>query len=424
MNYIRSVLPFIKKLDRRRFLVFIAVMGPGLITANADNDAGGIATYAVAGAREGYGLLWLLLIITFNLAVIQEMSARMGAVTGKGLADLIRERFGVRITFLSMVLLMVANLTCTIAEFAGVAAAGELFGVSKYISVPVGAAFVWFLVVKGNYKKVERVFLIFCLFFITYVISGFMAHPPWGEVMKGLVTPSFKLNSSYLNLSIALIGTTITPWMQYFLQSSVADKGVKVGEYGYTKAEVFFGAFFTDFIAFFIIVATAATLYRQGITIEGAADAALALKPLAGHYAFILFALGLLNASLMAASILPLSTAYAVSEAFGWESGVDKGFEDAPQFMGLYTGFIVIGAAVVLLPGLSLMEIMLISQTVNGILLPFVLIFMLLLINDREIMGEHVNGPIFNTVAWGTAIALIIMTALLLVTTLVPTLFG
>jgi len=420
----RAFLLSLMKLDRRRILVFLAVMGPGLITASADNDAGGIATYALAGAHEGYGLLWLLFLITFNLAVIQEMAARMGAVTGKGLADLIRERFGVRITFLCMLLLIVANLTCTIAEFAGVAAAMELFGVSRLISVPIAALFVWALVVKGNYKKVERVFLIFCLLYFTYVISGVLAHPPWREVMVSMVTPSFKFDSSYINLAIALIGTTITPWMQFFLQSSVADKGVKVEDYAYTRNEVFIGAFFTDFIAFFIVVATAAALFSHGIRVESAADAALALEPLAGHYAYILFALGLLNASLLAASILPLSTAYAVSEAFGWESGMDKDFDEAPQFFGLYTGFIVIGAGVILLPGLPLMTIMLISQTVNGILLPVILGFMLVLINDKEIMGEHVNGPVFNVVAWATAILLVILTALLLLTTVFPRLFG
>jgi Mn2+/Fe2+ NRAMP family transporter len=421
---LRSIFTNLKKFNRRRLLIFLALMGPGLITANADNDAGGIATYAIAGAQEGYGLLWLLLLITFNLAVVQEMVARMGVVTGKGLADLIRERFGVRLTFFCMVLLIIANLTCTIAEFAGVAASMELFGVSKLISVPLGAAFVWFLVVKGNYKKVERVFLFFCLIYFTYVVSGFIASPPWGQVMKSMVTPSFKMTPTYINLAIALIGTTITPWMQFFLQSAVADKGVKVEDYGYTKAEVFFGAFFTDFIAFFIIVATASQLYTHGISISSANDAALALKPLAGNFAYMLFALGLLNASLMAASILPLSTAYAVSEAFGWESGMDRNFDDAPQFFGLYTGFIVIGAGVIMLPGIPLIQIMLISQTVNGMLLPVILIFMLILVNDKEIMGEHTNGPVFNAVAWGTAIALIIMTVLLIITTIFPAFFA
>lgn len=424
MSLIRSAIQKIAVLDRRRFLIFIAVMGPGLITANADNDAGGIATYAIAGAQEGYGLLWLLLLITVNLAVVQEMAARMGVVTGKGLADLIRERFGVKLTFICMMLLIVANLTTTTAEFAGVAAALELFGVSRFISVPLAAGFVWVLVVKGDYKKVERVFLVFCMLYFTYVVSGIMANPPWREVMAGMVRPSFKLDASYINLSIALIGTTITPWMQFFLQSTVVEKGVKLENYPYTKYEVFFGAFFTDFIAFFIVVATAATLFSHGIKIDSAADAAQALRPLAGDYAYILFAFGLLNASLMAASILPLSTSYAVCEAFGWESGMDKDWGEAPQFLGLYTGFIVIGAGIILLPGLPLMTIMLISQTVSGILLPVILIFMLIIINDREIMGEYVNGPVFNFMAWGIAALLIVLTALLLITTVFPGLFG
>ncbi|MBI5189796.1 MAG: Nramp family divalent metal transporter [Nitrospirae bacterium] len=424
MEKVRSLFLGLRRLDRRRLAILLAVAGPGIITANADNDAGGIATYAIAGAQEGYGLLWLLFVITFNLAVIQEMAARMGAVTGKGLADLIREKFGVKLTFVCMLLLVIANLTTTTAEFAGVAAAMSLFGVSKYISVPLAAVFVWVLVVKGNYKRVERVFLIFCLVFFSYVVSGVLASPPWGEVMASMVRPSFKLDSSYINLSIALIGTTITPWMQFFLQSSVVDKGVRADKYGYTRVEVFLGALFTDFIAFFIIVATAATLFSHGIRIESAADAALALRPLAGDYAYILFAVGLLNASLMAASILPLSTSYAVCEAFGWESGMDKGWEDAPQFLGLYTGFIVIGAFIIMLPGVPLFTVMLISQTVSGILLPVILIFMLLIINDREVMGKYVNGPVFNTVAWFTAGAVIVMTALLLATTVFPDLFG
>ncbi|MBI5696835.1 MAG: Nramp family divalent metal transporter [Nitrospirae bacterium] len=424
MEKVRSLFLGLRRLDRRRLAILLAVAGPGIITANADNDAGGIATYAIAGAQEGYGLLWLLFVITFNLAVIQEMAARMGAVTGKGLADLIREKFGVKLTFVCMLLLVIANLTTTTAEFAGVAAAMSLFGVSKYISIPLAAVFVWVLVVKGNYKRVERVFLIFCLVFFSYVVSGVLASPPWGEVMASMVRPSFKLDSSYINLSIALIGTTITPWMQFFLQSSVVDKGVRADKYGYTRVEVFLGALFTDFIAFFIIVATAATLFHHGIRIESAADAALALRPLAGDYAYILFAVGLLNASLMAASILPLSTSYAVCEAFGWESGMDKGWEDAPQFLGLYTGFIVIGAFIIMLPGVPLFTVMLISQTVSGILLPVILIFMLLIINDREVMGKYVNGPVFNTVAWFTAGAVIVMTALLLATTVFPDLFG
>lgn len=391
----------------------LSVLGPGIITANVDNDAGGIATYAIAGAQEGYGLLWALVLITFNLAIIQEMAARMGVVTGQGLTDLIRERFGVRVTMITLLLLILANLSNTIAEFAGVAAAMELFGVSKYISVPLAALFVWFLVVRWNYHQVERVLLVACLIYFTYVASGFMANPPWAEVMKMTVTPSIKFTSGYLNLFIALIGTTITPWMQFYLQSAVADKGIGLDEYKYTRIDVYFGSFVTDFVAFFIIVATAATLFAHGIEVETAADAARALEPLAGEYAKILFAIGLLNASVLGALVLPLSTAYSVTESLGWESGVSRTFKDAPQFLGLYTFFILIGAGAIMIPELPLMKIMLFSQTINGILLPVVLILMLKLINDRRIMGEHVNSPVRNIVAWGTAIVLIIFTAML-----------
>lgn len=403
----------LSKFRRHKIMILLSVLGPGIITANVDNDAGGIATYAIAGAQEGYGLLWALILITFNLAVIQEMAARMGVVTGQGLTDLIRERFGVKVTMITLLLLIFANLTTTVAEFAGVAAAMELFGISKYISVPAAALFVWFLVVRWNYKQVERILLVACLIYFTYVASGFMANPPWGEVMKRAVTPSIKFTPGYINLFIALIGTTITPWMQFYLQSAVADKGLSIEEYKYTKIDVYFGVFVTDFIAFFIIVATAATLFAHGIQIETAADAAMALEPLAGEYAKILFAIGLLNASVLGALVLPLSTAYAVTESLGWESGVSRTFKDAPQFMGLYTFFIFIGAAAIMIPGLPLMKIMLFSQTISGILLPVVLILMLKLINDRRIMGEFVNTPGRNIVAWSTAIVLMIATVML-----------
>jgi NRAMP (natural resistance-associated macrophage protein)-like metal ion transporter len=396
-------------------MILLSVIGPGIITASVDNDAGGIATYAIAGAQEGYGLLWVLVIITFNLAIIQEMAARMGAVTGQGLTDLIRERFGVKVTMVTLLLLIMANLTTTVAEFAGVAAAMELFGVSKYLSVPAAALIVWLLVVKGNYMQVERILLIGCIIYFTYVISGFMANPPWGDVLKSLVTPTVKFTPSYMNLFIALIGTTITPWMQFYLQSSIVDKGIDMEHFRYTRIDVYLGSFVTDFIAFFIIVATAATLFPHGIMIETAADAAKALEPLAGEFAEMLFALGLLNASILGALILPLSTAYAVTESLGWESGVSRTFKEAPQFLGLYTFIIIIGAGAIMMPGLPLMKIMLFSQTVNGMLLPVVLILMLKLINDRRIMGEHVNSRGRNIVAWSTAIALILATLGLLV---------
>ena len=402
-----------RKFKRRRLMLLMSVVGPGLIAANADNDAGGIATYAIAGAQEGYGMLWMLLLVTFNLAVIQEMAARMGVVTGQGLADLIRERFGVKVTLVTLLLLIFANLTTTIAEFAGVAAAMELFGISKYLAVPLAAMLVWFLIVRWNYRQVERVLLAVCLVYFTYVISGFMANPPWGEVMKGLVTPSVRFTPDYLNLFIAVVGTTITPWMQFYVQSAVVDKGIDVAHYGYTKLDVYAGSIIADFVAFFIIVATAATVFAGGGHIETAADAATALKPLAGRYAEILFGVGLLNASLLGAIILPLSTAYSVTESLGWESGVNRTFREAPQFLGLYTFFIIVGAGAIMIPGLPLMKIMLFSQTVNGILLPVVLILMMKLINDPRIMGEHVNTSARNAVAWGTAVVLIAFTVLL-----------
>lgn len=402
-----------RKFKRRRLMLVMSVIGPGLIAANADNDAGGIATYAIAGAQEGYGMLWALLLITLNLAVIQEMAARMGVVSGQGLADLIRERFGVKVTLVTLLLLIFANLTTTVAEFAGVAASMELFGVSKYLSVPAAALLVWFLIVRWNYRQVERVLLAVCLVYFTYVISGFMANPPWGEVMRHLVSPEIKFTPGYLNLFIALIGTTITPWMQFYIQSAVVDKGIDIQHYKYTRLDVYLGSFVTDFIAFFIIVATAATLFAQGVRVETAADAARALEPLAGHYAEVLFAAGLLNASLLGAIVLPLSTAYSVTESLGWESGVNRTFREAPQFLGLYTFFIIVGAGAIMIPGLPLMKIMLFSQTVNGILLPVVLFLMLKLINDPRIMGEHVNTPARNAVAWATAGVLIVFTVLL-----------
>jgi len=359
-----------------------------------------------------------------SLAVIQEMAARMGVVTGKGLGDLVRERFGVRLTLVIMLLLIIANLLVTIAEFAGVAAALELVGVNRLIAVPPAAFLVWALVVRGKYQQIERVFLFLCTIYLTYAVSGLLAGPDWGHVFKMMATPSFDMKPGYINLVIAMVGTTITPWMQFLLQSSAADKGIPVSEYGYTRAETLLGAFGAVFIVFFIIVSASATLHAHGIAVETAEEAAIALKPLAGDYAYILFTVGLLNASLLGASILPLSTSYAVSEAFGWESGMDRDFDEAPQFLGLYTGLIIIGALVAMIPGLSLISFMIISQTANGILLPIILIIMLKLINDPEIMGEHVNGPFFNLIAWGTALSIILMTILLLATGIFPDLFA
>lgn len=408
------------KIDRRSILLFLAVIGPGIITSNVDNDAGGITTYSLAGANFGYTMLWSLIPITIALIVIQEMCARMGVVTGKGLADLIRENFGVRITFFIMIALVLANLGNIMAEFAGIAASSEIFGVSRYISVPVSAIFVWWLVVKGTYRSVEKVFLAACVFYISYILSGLLASPPWGEVLLQTVTPSFKISSPYLIMLIGLVGTTIAPWMQFYLQSSIVEKGVKAEDYKYSKLDVIFGGIVVSIVAYFIIATCAATIQAHGIKIESAADAAVALSPLAGQYASWLFAFGLLNASLFAASILPLSTSFYVCEAFGWDSGVNKRFNEAPQFYGLYTALITLGAGAILYPDAPLLQIMLISQVINGILLPFILILMLLLINNKKIMGSYVNSKAWNAITWITSAAMIFLTVLLVLTSIFP----
>jgi len=403
-------------LNKRKILVFLSVLGPGIITANVDNDAGGIATYSVAGAHFGYSLLWTLIPITIALIVVQEMVARMGVVTGKTLADLIRENFGVKATFFLMLSLLLADMGNTVAEFAGWASSMEIFGVSKYVSVPIGAFAVWLLVVKGTYRFVERIFLIACTVFLTYVVSAYLIHPPWGQIMLDTVKPSFDFKVPYLLMLIGVVGTTIAPWMQFYLQSAVVEKNIKVENYGASRMDVIVGCFMTDAIAFFIIVSCAATMYASGIRITDAKDAAVALAPLAGRYASILFAIGLANASLFAASILPLATAYYVCEGMGWESGVDKNFKTAPQFMWLYTAIIAIGALIILIPNAPLIPIMLISQVVNGVMLPFVLIFMLLLINNEDIMGDFTNSKTFNIIAWATVVIMIVLTLVLVVT--------
>ena len=403
-----------------RFLLLLAVVGPGIITANVDNDAGGIATYSVAGAHYGYTLLWMMPLVLLALVIIQEMSARLGVVTGKGLADLIREGLGVRWTTIILGMLLFVNLANTVSEFAGVAASMEIFGVSKYISVPLAAVGVWFLIVKGNYKTTERIFLIASAIYLSYVISGFMAKPDWMTVFQASVTPSFHLDAGYVTIFVTIIGTTIAPWMQFYQQSSIVDKGIKVEDYNFEKVDVVVGSIFAVVVAAFIMVACAATLYQSGARIEGAKDAALALGPLAGENATILFGLGLLNASLFSAAILPLSTAYTVCEAFGWESSISHDWKDAPMFFGIYTALIVLGAAIILLPIKSLIDAMMISQTFNGVLLPVILVTMLKLINDKHIMGKYVNGKIFNILAWTTVVILIILAAILVVTTFLP----
>jgi NRAMP (natural resistance-associated macrophage protein)-like metal ion transporter len=403
----------------QKIILILGIIGPGLVTAFADNDAGGITTYSLVGAHYGYKMLWMLFLITFSLAFFQEMVARLGAVTGKGLSDLIREEFGLRWTLFAMVVLLVANLTTTIADFAGVAASLEILGISKYISVPLVSIALWLLVIKGSYRFVERFFLIVAVFFATYVVAGFLAKPDWGLAVTSLVKPQFVWETDYLVLFIATIGTTITPWMQFYLQASVVDKGITIKHYKYSRWDVLVGAFFTDFISFFIIVTCAATLFKAGIPIHDAKDAALALKPLAGHYASVLFALGLFVASMMAASIVPLSTSYAVCEAFGQENGLNKKFSEAPIFFILYTLLIIFGALSVLIPGLPLIKVMVLAQTVQGILLPVILIFILLLLNNRDVMGEHVNGKIYNAVAVITVAGIIAVTLILLVLTII-----
>lgn len=416
---------FFKNLKRyrARFLLLLAVVGPGIITANVDNDAGGIATYSVAGAHYGYGLLWMMPLVALALIIIQEMSARLGVVTGKGLADLIREGLGVRWTTIILGMLLFVNLANTVSEFAGVAASMEIFGVSKYISVPIAAVGVWLLIVKGNYKTTERIFLVASAIYLAYVVSGLLARPDWGMVLKATITPSFQLDAGYVTIFVTIIGTTIAPWMQFYQQSSIVDKGIKLQDYNYEKVDVLVGSIFAVFVAAFIMIACAATLFKTGARIEGAKDAALALGPLAGENATILFALGLLNASLFSAAILPLSTAYTVCEAFGWESSISRDWKDAPMFFGIYTALIILGAAIILLPIKSLIDAMMLSQTFNGVLLPVILITMLTLINNPHLMGKYVNGRIFNWLAWFTVIVLILLAVILVLTTFLPGLF-
>ncbi len=393
--------------DKRRIFLFLAVIGPGIITANVDNDAGGIATYSVAGARFGYSLLWVLIPTTIALIVIQEMVARMGVVTGKGLSELIREEYGVKSAFFIMLTLLVANFGTTIAEFAGWAASMEVFGLTRYITVPFMALSIWFLVIKGSFRIVERVLLVACLLYMGYIISGFLSRPDWLKVATHTFIPTFKWDRDFIMLTIAIIGTTITPWMQFYLQSSIAEKGIKKEQYKTSRLDVIIGCSMTDIIAFFIIVTCATTLFPLGIKINDASEAAIALKPLAGDYATTLFAVSLANASILGAIIVPLATAYYICEAMGWEAGVNKTFKEAPQFMGIYTALILISALIILIPRAPLVLLMILSSVLNGIILPFILIFAVLLVNKRSIMGEYVNSKEYNYIAWGTVIVMI-----------------
>jgi Mn2+/Fe2+ NRAMP family transporter len=407
---------------RARAVLLFGVVGPGFITANVDNDAGGIWTYSVAGAQFGYTLLWVMIPTTLALVVVQEMASRMGAATGKGLSDLIREEFGFRVTFLLMLALVVTNFGNVMAEFAGVASSLQLFHIPKYVSVPVAAGIVWLLVVQGTYSSVEKIFLVASGFYVCYIVAGVLAHPDWRAAAFATVTRPQEVgirNYGYLYMVIGLVGTTIAPWMQFYLQASVVEKGVTMRQYRASRWDVIVGCFFAAIVAWFIIVACAATLHTVGKTqIRDAADAAEALRPLAGEYAYLLFAGGLFNASLFAASILPISTSYAVCEGLGFESGLDKKFHEAPVFYWLYTLIIVVGAGVLLVPRFPLAHIMVLSQVVNGIVLPFVLIFMLLLVNDRELMGTHVNTRGFNLIAWVTVGVMIALTLAMFVTQL------
>jgi NRAMP (natural resistance-associated macrophage protein)-like metal ion transporter len=404
----------------KNMLFFLSVMGPGIITANIDNDASGITTYSVAGARFGYGLLWTLLPTTVALVVIQEMIARMGVITGKGLSDLIREQFGVKAAFFMMLGLFIANFGNTVANLAGWAASMETLGLSKFVMVPIGAISIWILVTKGSYRFVEKILLFACLLYFGYVISGVMARPDWTPVLKSALIPQMRWDSEYVMLSIAIVGTTITPWMQFYLQSSIAEKGIKKEQYKASRLDVIIGCFITDIVSFFIIVTCGALLFPHGIRVNEASEAALALKPLAGEYAYLVFSVCLANASLLGAIIVPLATAYYVCEAMGWEAGVNKTFKEAPQFMWIYTMTIALASLVIMIPGAPLVLLMVLSAVINGLLLPFVLVYALLLVNNRKLMGEYMNSRVYNYISWATVITIIALTSFLVVATFMP----
>lgn len=399
----------------RRLAIFFMILGPGIITGSVDNDAGGITTYSVAGAMYGYGLIWTLIPSFIVLIVIQEMNARMGIVTGKGLADLIRENAGIRITFLIFIGLLLSGIGNTTTEFAGVAGSMEVFGVNKYISVPVVAILVWILVVKGTYKIAERIFLIFSVSLLTYVVSAIMGKPDWKEIGMSVIHPHVEVNTRSMTMVIALVGTTIAPWMQFYMQSSVIEKGLKMKNYKYTLADIVVGCIVTVVVAFFIMVACASTLHPNGIEINAAKDAAISLKPLAGNLASQVFAFGLFIASIFSATILPLATAFFVCEAFGFEAGLDKKWDEAREFYFLYTGILVVSAIIILIPNAPLIPISIWSQVINGILLPVVLLSMMLLINKKKIMGAYINKPATNIIGWSAVVILILLSVALLI---------
>jgi NRAMP (natural resistance-associated macrophage protein)-like metal ion transporter len=393
-----------------KFIFLLTILGPGLITASADNDAPGIATYSVAGATYGYKLIWIILVITIGEVVILEMAARMGAVTGKGTADLIRERFGVKISTLAMLLLIIANIATTIAQFAGVAAAGELFGISRYISVPIAAVVMTFIVLKAEYKYVERVLLILCLASLSYVVAVFTVKPDWAAIGQAIIRPQIELNGQFLITMLAVIGTTITPWAIYYLQASIADRGVDMKEYRYTRLDVSFGSAWGNVISAFILIVTAATLYVNGVAVNDAKDAAMALQPLAGEASSILFSVGLLGASLLAVSVLPLATTYAFCEAYGFERGLNRKVKEAPVFYGMLIAIMAISSLVVLIPNAPLFQMMILSQTLNAMLLPVLLILVLKLANSKEIMGKYTNSKLTNILAIGITLLIVVVT--------------
>lgn len=402
-----------------KIMFFLSVIGPGIIAANADNDAGGISTYSAVGAHFGFKMLWVLLLVTIALAITQEMGVRIGLVTRQGLGGVIREHFGVRWTTFAMITMLVANMGTITAEFAGVASAFEIFGVTKYLSVPLAALVVWFILYKGSFKTTQKIFLVFSAFYIVYIINGFIVKPDFGGAITSLVTPTIEWTTPFLLTMIALIGTTITPWGQFFIQSYVVDKGLKIKHYKAEKIEVFAGAFITDIVSFFIIISTAATLYKFGIRITDAKDAAMALRPLAGDFAQMLFSFGLFSASMLGAFILPVATAYALCEAFGWEYGFDTKWENGKAFYSTILISIIVPAVLVLIPKIPLVKVMIFSQDINGVLLPIILIFVMLIVNNKKIMGEYTNKSIGNIIAWLTIIGIIGATTVLVVSSVV-----
>lgn len=398
--------------SKSRFLMILSIIGPGIITANAGNDAGGVTTYSVVGAHYGYSMLWGMFAIAIGLAVVQEMNARMAVVTGKGLSDLIRERFGVKWAFFAMLVLLVANLGVCIGDFAGIAASLELFHISKYISIPILTALIWFILTRGNYSKAEKIFLFLTITFFGYFITAFLVKPNWSHVFVSIVKPQAKFDKNYFLVLIGMVGTTITPYMQFYLQSSVVDKGISIKEYKYEKADVYLGTIWAILTALVITVCTAETLYKAGISIDTAQDAASALGPLAGNYSFLLFAVGLFGASFLACCVIPLCTAYAVCEAFGFESGLDNKIKEAPVFFGLFLFMILVSAIIILIPNVSLINIILVTQQLAGVLCPVVIIFMIILVNDVEVMGSYVNTTVQNLIAKGTVLLIIVLTIL------------